>query len=62
MTDQITHDTLLWAQDHDWGSNAFLVGDTLCGLRDVHVLKDGTTSETETSFTSRRALRDWAGY
>jgi hypothetical protein len=60
--DQITRATLFWAQQHDWGRNAFLVGPALCGLNDVQVHADGTVTESDTFFTSRFALRAWAGY
>jgi hypothetical protein len=64
--DRITETTLAWARQHDWGRNAFLFAHpftkALCGLRDVQVHRDGTVTDTETFFTSRRALRAWAGY
>jgi hypothetical protein len=67
--DVITQTTLAWAKLHDWGRDAFLVrgafmlhSNALCGLRDVQIHADGTTIETEKYFTSRRALRAWAGY
>ena len=62
MIDRITHQTLRWAQDHDWGKDAFLVGDTLCGLNHIEVHATGIVDETIVSFDSRRALRAWAGY
>lgn len=62
MTDQITETTLQWAKSHDWGIYAFLFDGVLCGLIDVQVHKNGTVTESYKRFTSRRALRAWAGY
>ena len=62
MNAQITQATLVWAKSHNWGVYAFLFNGVLCGLIDVQVHKDGTVTESYKRFTSRRALRAWAGY
>lgn len=59
----IKESTLRWARSHDWGRNAYLDEDhSIRGLADVRVDVEGTVTECEAMFDSRRDLRAWAGY
>lgn len=56
MADTITQSTLEWARSHDWGKDAYLAQGAIGGLY------EGETGREDVTFTSRDALRAWAGY
>ena len=67
MSDQITEKTVEWCRTHDWGQHAYFVNDpvigpTVKGLIDDFIDADGRNHHDPAQFTSRRDLREWAGY
>jgi hypothetical protein len=52
-----------WAQSHDWGRGAFMVGGReLIGCVCEVVDRDGAVTLEHATFTDLASLRDWAGY
>ena len=67
--DEITIATMQWAHVHDWGRAAYLLNaydnskaTQICGLENIWQDKYKSWHYNTIAFTSREALRRWAGY
>lgn len=53
---------LNWCRQHDWGVDAYLVGDQIAGIRDYYE-ENGVAVPCETVLPAdMKVIRDWAGY
>lgn len=52
---------LKWAQQHDWGFDAYLKDGKIEGVKDIYV-EDGVLKTDIVSFGSFQEMYVWAGY